>query len=167
MAQERIAILSAAGDVGWRDAAARALRTFVQTRVVLNASSVLDPGYPVLLIWTARASAYAEIAGRLLAGRDDVVLWRPDGAVAPAWLASAYPVGPDMPARALAIMIRFALAETARRLPDPRRAPRRLLPAAAALGAALIGCAALAAQWKAQPVAAAEGAPVADLRGRE
>lgn len=130
---------------------------------------MLDPGYPVLLIWTERAAAHAEIVAHLLAGRDDLILWRPDGARTPAWLSSAYPVGPDMPARALAIVVRLALSESARAAPVARsapRVPRRILPAAVALGVALLGCVALAAQWKAQPHAAAQPPP-AELRGRQ
>lgn len=167
--QERIAILSAPGDIGWRNAAARALGAYALTKVALTAQSVLDPGYPVLLIWTARAAAQDEVARALLATRRDIVLWRPDGTAPPPWLTGGYPVGPDMPARALALMIRIALSENVRgsSSPPPRKSPRRIAPAAAVLGAALMVCAALAAHWKDQPVAAAQAPPVAELRGRQ
>jgi hypothetical protein len=169
VAQQRIAILSAPGDIGWRNAAAKALGAYALTKVALTAQSVLDPGDPVLLIWTARAAAQDTVARALLAGRRDVVLWRPDGAAAPGWLSGGYPVGPDMPARALAIMVRIALSETGREaLPAPRKPPHRLAPAAAAaLCAAAIACAALAAQWVDRPVATAHAPPVVELRGRQ
>lgn len=165
----RIAILSAAEDAAWRDAAVAALPHFVPTRVALTPASVLDPGYPVLLIWTERAASRERVVRKLLGARRDVVLWRPDGAAAPAWLDTAWPVGPDMPARTLALVVRRVQEETVRAVSaPPRRRTSLALPAAASVAAAvLLGCVAMAAHWRDRPAAAAERAPLTELRGRQ
>lgn len=166
----RIAIVSAAEDAGWRDAASAALSEFAQTRVALVPASVLDPGYPVLLVWTARAAERARVVRKLVGLRADVIVWRPDDTPAPAWLGRAWPVGPDMSAKTLALVARRVQAETMRAVSAPSRKRQAFAAAPAIFGltmALAVAAAALATQWRERSAVAAEPTPLLDLRGRE
>lgn len=120
-----IAVLYADADMRWRGAAVVALSGFTHALTVLRAGAAIDPGVPVLVIWTAHAARHREEARAILRSSPDVVLWRPDGAPAPAWLPDAAPVGPEMPAQSLALMAKFAAAQAHRRAHEPP--PRRRL----------------------------------------
>ncbi len=133
----RIAILYAAEDERWRDEAVAALAAFTHALTPLRASSVIDPGVPVLLIWTAQAARRHAEARAIVRACADVIVWRPDGAAAPGWLTDAVPIGPEMPARALALMAKFAIAEGERRAREP--APRRRRLGALAVAACVCG----------------------------
>ena len=170
MARQRIAILFAPEDVRHRAVAAVALDEFVHAITPLHADSVIDPGTPVLLIWTRCAARHEDLARGLLGATDDVIVWRPDGAPAPTWLAHAYPVGPEMHARTLALMARLAMSEAERRHPAPPRArpPMARLALAGAMCAGVLLAAAGAAigfAGRDSRAAVAEAAPIAGLRG--
>ena len=167
----RIAILYADEDTRWRAAAVDALAAFTHALTPLRAGSVLDPGIPVLVIWTGHAARHQGAARAIVGAAQDVIVWRPDGAPAPAWLADAVPIGPEMPTRSLALMAQYALAEEQRRAraPAPRRRGLGRLALAAGVGAALTaliaGAAMLHATRAPEQARATPGGPVTGLRG--
>ena len=170
MPRARLAILFAEEDGHHRAAAVAALEGFALTVTPLRPGSLLDPGAPVLAIWSARTARREGLARELLARVTDVVLWRPDGAPAPQWLAHAYPVGPEMPVRTLALMARLAVAEGERRArtPAPKRAPlRRRALRLAVGGGALLVVAGAAFLIVAHGQSRAALAPVTGLRGMQ
>ena len=168
MSRPSLAILSAEEDDRHCKAAVAALDAFALTLAPLRAGGVLDPDAPALLIWTAHAMRRDDLARAMLADVADVVLWRPGGTPAPRWLAHAYPVGPEMPARTVAVMARLAVSESDRRAriaaPKPQARPRRLAVGVAACGGVALVVAAAAMLIAMQAVTRAP-APVAGLHG--
>lgn len=167
----RIAILYAAEDERWRDEAMAALVAFTHALTPLRAGSVIDPGFPVLVIWTAHAARRPAQARAILRSCDDIIVWRPDGALTPAWLSAAVPVGPEMPARTLALMAKFVAAEAERRTraPSSRRRSRGKLALAACAGASVLVAMAGAAMFHGsgapERIHAVRSPPLEDLRG--
>ena len=166
MSRPRFAILFAEEDDQHRAAAVAALNAFALTLTPLRAGGALDPGAPALLIWTAHVMRRDDLARAMLADVADVVLWRPGGTPAPCWLVNAYPVGPEMPVNAVAVMARLAVSESERRAriaaPQPKPKPKRL-----AMGLAVCGGVALVVAGAAMLIAmrAETPAPVAGLHG--
>lgn len=113
--RSRLSIVCAEEDAPHRDAAIAALSAFDLTVAPLRTGGTLDAAAPAVLVWTFHASRREDIARAMLAPVAHVVLWRPDGTPAPMWLSQSYPVGPEMPLKALALLARLAVADGARR----------------------------------------------------
>lgn len=170
MSGARIAIVSAPADAAWRDAAAAALAGYEPRLTPLEAGSEIDPALCVVLVWTGEAAGRAPLARRLLGARADIVLWRPDDAPTPDWLAHACPVGPEMEPHALRLVVQFALDEAARRdlTPPVRRTWGRKAMVMSGVAAGVILAAAglsLFAAGSDAPDDVAHAPPVSGLRG--
>lgn len=167
----RIAILYADEDERWRDVAVASLADFTHALTPLRPGSMIDPGVPVLVIWTAQIARRQAEVRVIVRACADVIVWRPDGAPPPAWLADAVPIGPEMPVRSLALMAKFAVDEGERRTRGPvtrRRRFGRLALVAGVGGVVTLVLAGAAMLWATREPVRAEVAarpPVTDLRG--